>query len=158
KQIAFTSRQFLYGKAADGSGSEQRLTQTDFAGFPSSWSADGTFLAFAAIAPGARRDIWMLPMHGDHRKPEPWLTTPFNESAPQFSSDGHWVAYVSNESGRYEVYVRPLEGPGGKWQISSDGGSEPVWAHSGRELFYRNADKMMVVDVAIRPAFSASKP
>ena len=99
----------------------------------------------------------MLPLEGE-RKPRPWLATPSNETSPMFSPDGHWLTYVSNESGRYEVYVRPYPGPGEKWQISTDGGAEPAWAHSGRELFYRNGDKMMVVDITTRPSFSAGKP
>ena len=70
----------------------------------------------------------------DH-KPKLFLQTPFNESAPRFSPDGHWLAYVSNESGRYEIYVQAYPGPGGKLQISTDGGTEPVWNRNERELF-----------------------
>ena len=68
------------------------------------------------------------------------------------------MAYISDESGRYEVYVQPFPGPGGKWQISTEGGTEPVWNPKGRELFYRNASKMMAVDVATQETFSAGKP
>jgi eukaryotic-like serine/threonine-protein kinase len=75
-----------------------------------------------------------------------------------FSPDGHWVAYISDESGRYEVYVQPYPGPGGKFQISTDGGTEPVWNPKGRELFYRTGDKMMAVDIRTQPSFSAGKP
>jgi eukaryotic-like serine/threonine-protein kinase len=70
----------------------------------------------------------------------------------------HFVAYVSNESGAWEIYVRPFPGPGGKWRISNAGGVQPVWARSGRELFYRNGDKMMAVAIEPRPAFRAGKP
>jgi eukaryotic-like serine/threonine-protein kinase len=80
------------------------------------------------------------------RKAQPFLRTPFNESAPQFSPDGRWLAYVSDESGRYEIYVQLYLGPGGKWQISTEGGTEPVWNRNLRELFYRSGDKMMAVD------------
>jgi serine/threonine-protein kinase len=76
---------------------------------------------------------------------------------PQFSSDGHWLAYVSDESGHREIYVQPYPGPG-KWQISTEGGTEPVWNHNGRELFYRSGDKMMAVDIATQPSFTAGKP
>ena len=82
----------------------------------------------------------------------------FNESAPQFSPDGHWLAYVSDESGRYETYVQPYPGPGGKRQISTDGGTEPVWNRNGRELFYRSGNKMMAVDITTQPGFAAGKP
>ena len=75
------------------------------------------------------------------RKAQPFLRTPFNESAPRFSPDGHWLAYVSDESGRYEIYVQPYPGPGGKWQISTEGGTEPVWNPNGRELFYRSGEQ-----------------
>jgi serine/threonine protein kinase len=75
----------------------------------------------------------------------------------RFSPDGHWLAYVSDESGRYEVYVQSFPGPGGKWRISSDGGTEPAWSPSGRELFYRQGSKMMVVDVMTQGSFSAGK-
>ena len=75
-----------------------------------------------------------------------------------FSPDGKWLAYMSNESGREEVYVRVVRGSEGKWQISTDGGDEPVWARNGRELFYRNGDKMMAVAVATQPRFQAGKP
>jgi len=75
-----------------------------------------------------------------------------------FSPDGHWIAYLSNESGRNQIYVQPYPGPGGKFQVSTDGGSEPMWARSGRELFYRNSDKMMAVDVTTQPAFAIGSP
>src|SRR5437899_7197605 len=78
----------------------------------------------------------------------------FDNHSPSLSPDGHWIAYVSNESGRLEVYVRPFPGPGGRWQVSLEGGSEPVWAANGRELFYRNGTKMMVAVIALHPTFT----
>jgi serine/threonine-protein kinase len=104
-----------------------------------------------------RPDIWVLNLKGE-RKPRPFLQTPANESGALFSPDGSWVAYQSDESGRWEVYVRPYPGPGGKVQISTEGGVEPVWARNGRELFYRNGDKMMAVAVETKPTFAAAKP
>ncbi len=74
----------------------------------------------------------------------------------RLSPDGHWLAYASDESGRYEVYVQSFSGAGGKWQISADGGREPVWAHNGREVFYRSGDKMMAAEVATQPTFQAA--
>jgi eukaryotic-like serine/threonine-protein kinase len=76
----------------------------------------------------------------------------------RFSPDGHWIAYDSRESGRDEIYVRPYPGPGGKWQVSTDGGTEVVWNRNGRELFYRSGTKMMAVEVNTVPTFSAGKP
>ena len=85
------------------------------------------------------------------RKAQPFLQTPFNEGGADFSPDGHWLAYVSDESGRHEIYVQPYPGPGGKWQISTEGGTEPVWNRNGRELFFRSGNKMMAVEVATQP-------
>ena len=99
----------------------------------------------------------MLPIAGD-REPIPFLVTPASERAPMFSPDGGWLAYVSDESGRDEVYVRPYPGPGGRRQISPDGGTEPLWAPSGGELFYRNGSKMMTVTVETSSEFSAGTP
>jgi len=102
-------------------------------------------------------DIWMLPLEGD-RKPSAFQNTAANEDAARFSPDGHWIAYVSNEGlGRTEVYVRPYP-RGDKQQVSREGGTEPVWARNGREMFYRSGDKMMVVDVTTEPTLKFSLP
>ena len=146
----------LYWQRGDGGGGLERLTTGEYSQNPNSWSPNGQVLAFVQINPQTGYDIWMLRV-GD-RKTQPFLQTPSAESAPRFSPDGSWLAYTSDESGRTEVYVQPYPGPGGKWQISTDGGTEPVWNPDGRELFYRSGDKMMVVDVATQASFSAGKP
>jgi serine/threonine-protein kinase len=87
-----------------------------------------------------------------------FLATPFQERVPRFSPDGRWVAYVSNDSGRDEVYVRPAAGTGGKVTVSSDGGTEPAWARDGRELFYRRGDRVLAAAVATGATFTASPP
>jgi eukaryotic-like serine/threonine-protein kinase len=160
KRIAFESNkegpQNLFWQLADGSGGLERLTTSDYTQFPLSWSPDGQLLAFIEFNPTTGRDIWMLRL-GD-RKAQPFLRTPFDETSPQFSPDGRWLAYASNESGPYEIYAQPYPGPGGKWQISTEGGTEPVWNRNGRELFYRSGDKMMAVDIATQPSFAAGKP
>src|SRR5262249_10888180 len=102
------------------------------------------------------RNIWVLSLR-DH-KVQPFVRTPYEESAPKFSPDGKWLAYASDESERREVYVQPYPGPGGKWQISTDGGQEPVWNPKGGELFYRSGNKMMVVDIDTKSSFVAGKP
>jgi eukaryotic-like serine/threonine-protein kinase len=147
----------LYWRPADGSGAEERLITSDHSDTPDSWSPDGRVLAFQEANPTAGIDVWMLSLEGDH-KPQLFLRTPFNELAAQFSPDGHWLAYESDESGGYQVYVQPYPGPGGKWQVSTDGGSKPRWNPKGRELFYSDGDKTMVVDVTTSPTFSATKP
>src|SRR5579864_272487 len=160
KRIAFGSNKEgpanLFWQLADGSGGLERLATTEYDHYPMSWSPDGQLLAFVEINPTTGYDIWVLRL-GDH-KAQPFLRTPFNEGAPRFSPDGRWLAYVSDESGRYEIYVQPYPGPGGKWQISAEGATEPMWNPNGRELFYRNGDKMMAVDIATQPSFSAGKP
>jgi len=92
------------------------------------------------------------------RKVLPFLRTPFNESAARFSHDGHWLAYISDESGHWEIYVQPYPGPGARWQISTEGGTEPLWNPNGRELFYRSGDKMMAAEITTQPSFSAGQP
>jgi dipeptidyl aminopeptidase/acylaminoacyl peptidase len=160
KRIAFYSNKDgtanVYWQLADGSGGLERLTTSRNLHIPTSWSPDGQLLAFFENNPKTNKDIWVLRL-SDH-KAQPFLVTPFIEGAPNFSPDGHWIAYVSNESGRPEVYVQPYPGPGGKWQISTEGGAEPRWNPKGKELFYRSGDKMMAVDMTTQPSFTVGKP
>jgi len=160
KRISFRSNKDgptnIYWQLADGSGGGERLTTNQVTQIPKSWSPDGQFLAFHENNPTTKKDIWVLRL--SDRKAEPLVRTPFNEGAPIFSPDGHWLAYISDESGRQEIYVQPYPGPGGKWQISTEGGSEPAWNRNGRELFYRSGNKMMAVEVTTQPTFSAAKP
>ncbi len=161
KRIAFASAREgkplnLFWKPADGSGPEERLTTGERRQSPESWSTDGQAIAFSENGLATGRDIWVLPLLGE-RKPRPFLRTPFSETGPQFSLDGRWLAYVSDESGRNEIYVQPFPGPGGKWQISTEGGTEPVWARNG-ELFYWNGNQMMAVETKTQPTFSAGTP
>jgi dipeptidyl aminopeptidase/acylaminoacyl peptidase len=140
---------------ADGSGGLERLTE--FGGAPTSWSPDGKLLTFlSGMLPTGNNTTWLL--RREDRKAEPFFRTSFNQGATQFSPDGRWVAYISDETGRPEIYVQPHPGPGGKWQISTDGGTEPQWNPNGRELFYRSGDKMMSAEMTTRPRFSAGKP
>ena len=143
----------LYWKPADGSGQAEPLLKSENALVPASRSPDGELLAFYDTS-GAR-DIWVLPREGDA---SPFVATAFDERSSMFSPDGRWLAYVSDESGRDEVYVQPYPGPGGKWPISTEGGTEPRWSADGRELFYRLGDKMMVVEVQSEPAFTSGRP
>jgi serine/threonine-protein kinase len=160
KRIAFQSNKEgpsnLFWQMADGSGGLERLTSSENIQVPSSWSRDGELLAFLDINSTTGFDIVIW--RQSNRTAQPFLRTQFNETAPRFSPDGRWLAYVSDESGRYEIYVQPYPGPGGKWQISTEGGREPVWNPNGRELFYRSGDKMMAVDITTQPSFAVGKP
>jgi Tol biopolymer transport system component len=160
KRIVFTSSKEgprnLFWQLADGSGGLERLTSEEQLHIAKSFSPDGQLLVFHASASGNQRDILVLRL--SDRKAEPFLGTPFNEGGARFSPDGRWVAYVSDESGRPEIYVQPYPGPGGKWQVSTDGGTEPAWNRNGRELFYRSGNKMMAVETMTSPSFSAGKP
>ena len=147
----------LFWRAADGTGGEERLVPSEASLIPDSVSPDGKFLAFESQNPATGFDLVVLPLK-DGGKPQVFLRTPFNEQSAAFSPDGRWLAYNSNQSGRFQIYVQPFPGPGGKWQISTEGGQGPHWARNGRELFYLNGDRMMAVQITTSPAFSAGKP
>jgi serine/threonine protein kinase len=147
-------------KLADGSGKEEMLYGREFddpGATPYSVSPDGKTLLFGAHSPEGRLDIEMLPLDGSD-KIQPFLQSPFNQSFPSFSPDGRWVAYQTDESGRWEICVQPFPTPSGKWMISTEGGQYPSWARTGREIFFLNGDKMMSVDVQTQPAFKAGTP
>ena len=150
KKLAFLSDRDgppnIFWQMADGSGGVERLTTHDYQTAPASFSPDGQLLAFNEGNPETGRDIRVLNL-GD-RQAETFLQTRYQEGAPRFSPDGKWMAYVSDESGRGQVYVRQFPQGDTKWQISGTGGAEPRWAPSGRELFYRNgANEMVAAEV-----------
>jgi hypothetical protein len=134
----------LYIKSANGTGPEELLIKMGTgSGWGSDWSRDGHFILYQMLGAKTGQDLWIAPQFGD-RKPFPYLQTQFDEQEGRFSPDGKWVAYVSNESGRNEIYVQSFPPSGAKFQISSGGGSEPQWRSDGTELFYLAADQMLV--------------
>jgi len=133
----------LYQKASSGAGGEEVLLDDNLEKYPVSWSPDGRFILYRNLGPTTGNDLWVLPLSGN-RKPIPLLTTEFNENFGQFSPDGRWVAYHSNESDRNEVYVAPFPGPGGKWQISTAGGTFARWRRDGAEIFYLATDNRLM--------------
>jgi serine/threonine-protein kinase len=156
QRLAFSAPGLLW-KASDGSGPEDVLLDN---GLPLSWSPDGRTLSMVRVNSATQQDIWMLPVDA-LRKPQtpyPFLQSRFAEGGQVFSPDGRFVAYVSAESGRNQVYVRPFRDTGGRWQVSSDGGNEVTWPRKGRELFYRNGRAILAVDVTTTPNFAAGKP
>jgi len=160
RYIAYAGRGGVYRKPANGAGAEELLVSANTLVAPKSWSPDGRFLLYAQIHPGTGSDLMALPLEGE-RKPFPVVQTPANEDQGQFSPDGHWVAYTSNESRLSEIYVIPFppSSSGGKWLVSRGGGVQPRWRRDGKELFYISPEsKMMAVEVNTQPVFQAGNP
>ncbi len=145
-EVAFSSNQTgiwsVYLIQADTTGQGQLLHAGDHDEFPTAWSRDGRYLLFTQIHPDTGADIWILPRTG---KPEPLANGPCNEHSAQFSPNGRWLAFASDETGKDEVYVQPFPATGKKWPLSADGGTTPVWSRDGRKIFYHNGDDMMTV-------------
>jgi eukaryotic-like serine/threonine-protein kinase len=157
--------QNLYHKPADGSKNEELVLKSQGA-YPRSWSHDGRFVLYTDHDPKTNDDVWVLPMKSGG-KPLRLLQSEANETFAQFSPDGHWIAYASDESGRDEIYVRPFSPDatggnvslGARWQISTDGGRQPRWRGDGKELYYLTTDnKIMAVEIATAPSFHAGVP
>jgi serine/threonine-protein kinase len=144
----------LFWVLADGSGVAEPLFQTPNAQWEVSWMPDGRSLIMRQADTGGARSIYSVTL-GPDAEPQPLVETTFNERSPMVSPDGMWLAYGSDESGRDEVYLRPLPGPGGKRQVSVNGGTEPLWSLDGDELFYRGRDGAFY-SVAIRTSPSLS--
>jgi Tol biopolymer transport system component/tRNA A-37 threonylcarbamoyl transferase component Bud32 len=143
----------LFMKSADGSGTEKRLTRLPGRQIARSITADGRLVAFEQQTPQGISDLWILPMEGDSA-PRPFLQSRFNDWACKISPDARWITYVSDESGRPEVYVRPFPAGDGKWQISTSGGNWPCWTRNGTEIIYLAADQsVMRVPVDVSSGF-----
>jgi len=158
--IAYTlverGHQNIYRKPASGTGQAELLLEGDdkhVQNWPTDWSPDGGTLLFYTIGNlVSSAQLWELPLNNNDRKPTPLLPSGFLMMEARFSPDGRWIAYASNESGRFEIYVIPASGTGGKWQISSSGGQQPLWRRDGKELFYLSSDdNLMSVPIKLRP-------
>jgi len=145
----------IFRRAADGTGEPELLVGTEAAERPWGWSRDENYLLYTTQAEGGR-DLWYLERKGDGEEFEsvPFLTTPFNEDAPNLSPDGRFLAYCSDTSGEYQVYVRPFPSGDGQWQVSANGGNQPRWSRDGKELFYVEGDTLAAVEVTTSPAFA----
>jgi len=173
RRVAFGSKRGgntfynLYWQPADGSGDAQLLLESrDSHLIPGSWHPSGRYLAYHRIPQPNNGDLMILPLEGSDSAgwkagaPTVFVKTPAGEQSPTFSPDGRWIAYFSDESGRNEVYVRPFPGPGGKWQVSTQGGTYPTWSRTRQELFYATLDQhIMVVPYRVEgSSFQAGKP
>ena len=145
----------LWMKAANGMGAEQLIGKSPGPGGPTDWSPDGRFILWTGFTDRGDADIFQIPMTGDDHKPKSLISTPFNEWRAHISHDGRWLAYESAESGRAEIYVTALDGTSGKWQISTNGGTDPAWSRDGKELFFLSPDQhFMSVPVQSGASFS----
>jgi len=165
RYVVFQTQGGMFWTRSDGSGKPQPLTQSKNAQYPWSFTPDGKRLAFQEVNPETGYDIWTIGLESDGAglragKPEIFLQTPFDERHASFSPDGRWMAYTSNESGSFQVYVRAFPDKGGKWQISNNDGVYPVWSRNGHDLFFRTQDnQIMVAGYTVKgDSFVADKP
>lgn len=150
----------IYWVPANGSGQQRLLGRSEFIRTPTSWSPDGRHILMSESNPESGDDLWILNLddNGDPVSAEPFLATRFNEAAAVFSPDGRWVAYTSDESGRFEVQIRSWPDGARKVQISRDGGVLPRWRADGEELFFRNGDQVLAVRIEAAEGLRAGMP
>lgn len=153
-----TSRSNVYVQPLDGSSPPRALTRAPLPSYwVYDWTPDGRQFLFGQVT-SMQQDLWLVAIDGDG-VPRPLATTPYNERAARFAPNGRWLAYVSDESGREEVYIQSFPGPGEKKQVSIDGGHEPVWARDGSEIYYRaDGNRMMVAEIGAHEALAVSRP
>ena len=147
----------IHQKLAQADGDAAVLLAGPFHDLPSDWSSDGQYLLFYRNDPKTLRDIWYLRRNDDTSEYEErlLLETPFWEHAPSFSPDGRFVVYVSDEAGRYDVYVRPFPEGGERWKVSvENSGAQPRWSQDGAEIFYVEGDTLIAAAVSTEPSFS----
>ena len=149
-------------KTVDGTGEAAVLVEADSFTSGADWSRDGRYLAYYELNPDTQsEDIRYVEFgaDGDASEPVTFLSTPAEERAPKLSPDGRFLAYVSNESGRTEIYVQPFPDGAGKWQVSENGGSQPRWRSDGKRLYYvEGEDALMTVSISTEPAFTLGQP
>jgi len=173
RRIIFASKrgdkgvQDLYWQRADGTGEVQKLTDGPNVKYGGSMHPSGKWLAYTEQRAGTAADVMILPLQGDEATgwkpgtPTAFLSAPYLEGSPQFSPDGRWIAYISNESGRNEIYVRPFPGPGGKWQISNGSADDPTWSPTKKELIFASGDDYRIMKASYSAdgdSFRADKP
>jgi dipeptidyl aminopeptidase/acylaminoacyl peptidase len=162
KRIAFDTNRNgpsdIFMKSTRGSVEERQILASDFPKSPTDWSPDGRSLIYERLDPKTKSDLWRLSMT-ESRPPEPIVRSDSNETDGRVSPDGKWLAYASDESGTWEVYVSAFPGPGGRWQVSNGGGVQPVWSRKGGEIFYLAGDrKLMAAPYTSGATFEVGAP
>ena len=155
--VAGTASSGLWIQPANGSGTQEKLDTPKTFGSVSSWSPNGRYLFLMVQNNATRADVYYIDLEGD-RKLAPFIQSPANELNAVLSPNGKWLAYQSDESGRFEVYVTAFPGPGGKWQVSNGGGTSPYWTADGKQIYYVAADKVMAVPVQNVDTFEFGTP
>jgi len=156
-RVLFTSGSDIYAKPASGAEREALIVESDELKLATSMSPNGDYTVYHSQSSATGWDIWLA--SADSADTEPFLQTEFNEINGQLSPDGMWLAYASDESGRFEVYVTSFPDRAGRWQVSTEGGYMPQWRGDGRELFYRGpANMITAVDVKLSPTFEHGLP
>ena len=150
------SRAAVWWRSADGSGAPELIASMPDPVRDATFSPDGRSVILRVDTPRWQRQLWLVPLDGD-RTPRPLVVAGFDAMAARVSPDGRWLAYTSNESGRNEVYVRPFPGPGGRWVVSTDGGTEPVWTSDGRGLLYRSGSYLVRAAVGTSHEFTVAR-
>jgi serine/threonine-protein kinase len=161
RRIAYVSgpvggRADLWWQPADGSGAPERVATLPNSIREVSFSPDGRLAVLRADTPRLQHQIWLVPLDAE-RTPRPLVVGEFDAMSARVSPDGHWLAYVSNETGRNEVYVRPFPTGGARAAVSSGGGAEPVWAPDGRALYYRTGEHLVRVATGSSPEFTVGR-
>jgi Tol biopolymer transport system component len=171
RRVAYASRPKkaldIFQRNVSGIGTEELLLEDDADKYPLGFTRDGKFLLYFVPTGAATGHVWLLPMSGD-RKPRPFNHTKDSEVPAEVSPDGRWIAYVSDESGRREIYVTSFPDATGRWQVSTTGGENPRWRSDGKEMFFTAGDRFMAVDVettgvqfevgVLRPLFNVRVP
>lgn len=155
--IAGTASGGTWIQPTSGSGNKETLETPTTWGIVTSWSPDGRYIFYMVQNNATRTDVYYVDLNGD-RKLKPFVQSPANDTAGVLSPNSKWLAYISDESGRYEVYVTAFPGPGGKWQVSNGGGVNPSWSDDGRHLYYTAGDKLMAVPVQNVETFEFGAP
>jgi Tol biopolymer transport system component len=155
--ISGTASAGFWIQPINGSGIQEKLDKPNGFGTITSWSPNGRYLFFMVQNTATRQDVYYIDLNGD-KQLKPFIQSPANDTSAVLSPNGKWLAYMSDESGKYEVYVTAFPGPGGKWQISSGGGNVPSWSADGKQLYYTIGDKLMRVTIENQDTFQFGAP